>query len=484
MAQATLDIQQLTTERPFQLPNQHSGGIRGWQKEFLPWTTGDMTLFRRIGSARLWDLEASRDLWATWWKIAILMADPTINEIQVQATTGDPTRCSVISKGPRGMLVHPDLEMSTREILEGLNQIASAGLSLKGIRGHLDTSDEGETEVILTTELDDGPRVSRLTAVVAPAANAPALAIRRFPVGGIPRKVITGREAFSRYVHDFAWPGVPVPAMSNPLVEILQEAALENPLVPWASCPSKALAWTLQTFATDKNLLVFGETGSGKTTMLQTLGRDTNHNERIAVVEVDADEVNDIPHYNQIRLKATTPEKDAKRTPDKINAAVLRLTPNLVIYGELRGGEAYSANQLSLSGHKLMASMHAGTRQKAVRRMISMTQAGAPAGTDSEAVRADVYDSTNILMHVAQQVHMDAHGMPKTVQRVESISEFIMDDDGRHRFQSIFHTELDSQNAPCLVWSGSLGSLEQALIDRKQPIPEWALKAGYRPTKG
>jgi hypothetical protein len=67
---------------------------------------------------------------------------------------------------------------------------------------------------------------------------------------------------------------------------------------------------------------------------------------------------------------------------------------------------------------------------------------------------------------------------------VESISEFIMDDDGNHRFQSIFHTELDSQNAPCLVWSGSLGTLEQALIDRKQPIPEWALKAGYRPTKG
>jgi hypothetical protein len=108
-----------------------------------------------------------------WCNLAPLMADPTINKIQVQALGADPTQLSVISEGRLGIQVHSELTMTADDLLQGLTLIASSGLGRNGVRGSKTIVQGVEQDVIISTNLDDGPKVSRLTAVVPPGSSSP-----------------------------------------------------------------------------------------------------------------------------------------------------------------------------------------------------------------------------------------------------------------------------------------------------------------------
>jgi hypothetical protein len=88
---------------------------------------------------------------------------------------------------------------------------------------------------MLMSNLDDGPRESRLTAVVPPASEAATLAIRRFPVSGLPEAVVVGEKSLDSTVSPKAWPGEPMPERPHPLVRIQEAAETEEPMKPWAS---------------------------------------------------------------------------------------------------------------------------------------------------------------------------------------------------------------------------------------------------------
>jgi len=155
-------------------------------------------------------------------------------------------------------------------------------------------------------------------------------------------------------------------------------------------------------FACSKNLVVYGATGSGKTTVLQTLISLTDHNDRIISVEKDSNELF-LPHINKISLFCADQTNDAKRTAYLILEAILRLTPEVIVYGELRGEEAFSFFDAVTSGHKGLTTGHAQNYQAAINRFISMAQRGAPAGTTSTDVRNLVLGAYNILIQVCRQ---------------------------------------------------------------------------------
>lgn len=449
-----------------------------WLETHLPWTADGSPDFRPINANQAWNFLVSRQLWGgRWRKLAMLMADRSINEIQVQALGTDPNKLSVISEGPRGQLVHPDLTMTSEELLTGLGLIVSSGLGGKGIRGARGLSQTLDLEVIVPTNLDDGERVSRLTAIVPPASNAPVCAIRRFPVGAIPEAVFVGREALSRQVHPWAWPGEPIPAGEDPLPRLLREAEAEpEEVIPsvddaTVSCTYKALAWILYQFAFEKNVAVYGSTSTGKTSALQTLISLTNRNLRTFSVEKDANELF-LPHVNKVSLFCTDETKDPKRTANLILEAILRLTPDVILFGELKGGEAFTYFDAVTSGHRGMTTGHGKTPKSIISRFSGMAHRGAPEGTTRAEARELVLEATNILVQIKRQ-SFNLGGKIRKIRRVSAVHEVILHEDKPVEYRAIFSTRLNAQGVPCLVYNGDPGTLVESLEEDHLPVPKW-----------
>ena len=99
-----------------------------------------------------------------------------------------------------------------------------------------------------------------------------------------------------------------------------------------------------------KTIVISGGTGSGKTTLLNALVKEIDHGERLVVIE-DAPEVR-LDHPNSVGLVAVRGELgEARVDADSLLAAALRLRPNRILLGELRGKEAFAFLRAVNSGH-------------------------------------------------------------------------------------------------------------------------------------
>ncbi len=185
-----------------------------------------------------------------------------------------------------------------------------------------------EAHPILEARLPDG---SRVEAVLPPiAADGPTLAIRRF-----------SRERLT-------------------LARLLELGAL-----------TPAAAELLEAFVSCKrNIVVSGGTGSGKTTFLNVLAALVPAHERILVLE-DARELR-IHHEHVVSLETRAPDsrgKNAVSMRDLFKAS-LRLRPDRIVLGEIRGGEALELIQAMTSGHGgCLATVHATYPSDALHRL-------------------------------------------------------------------------------------------------------------------
>ncbi len=99
-----------------------------------------------------------------------------------------------------------------------------------------------------------------------------------------------------------------------------------------------------------KTIVISGGTGTGKTTLLNALVKEIEHGERLVVIE-DAPEVR-LDHPNSVGLVAVRGELgEAKVDADSLLAAALRLRPDRILLGELRGKEAFAFLRAVNSGH-------------------------------------------------------------------------------------------------------------------------------------
>lgn len=216
-----------------------------------------------------------------------------------------------------------------REPADELNEVALQRLARQiAAASHQGVNRE---QPLLSATLPDGSRVQ----VVSPPATRGglALAVRKHLISDLS-------------VTDLARDGLfDSTARSDPAREAEADAKLE------ALLDTGDLAAFLQAAVRRrKTIVISGGTGSGKTTLLNALVKEIDRGERLVVIE-DAPEVR-LDHPNSVGLVAVRGDLgEARVDADTLLAAALRLRPDRILLGELRGREAFAFLRAVNSGH-------------------------------------------------------------------------------------------------------------------------------------
>ena len=145
--------------------------------------------------------------------------------------------------------------------------------------------------------------------------------------------------------------------------------------------------------ASDKNILITGATGSGKTSLLASLvaGERCAHSsqfERIVVLEDTHEIVLQHPHLVRLEARSATADGRGEVTLDDLLRAALRLRPDRLIVGEVRGTEALTLIQAMNTGHsRCLATLHANSALDGLHRLDLLTMQAAPGWTLNDARR-------------------------------------------------------------------------------------------------
>ena len=230
-----------------------------------------------------------------------------------------------------------------------------------------------ESTPMLDARLPDG---SRVNAIIPPLAlDGPALSIRRFG--------------------------------TNPLdmVRLMEIDALREEMATFVeACVQCRL-----------NILISGGTGTGKTTFLNALSKWIPAGERVVTIE-DAAELQ-LQREHVVRLETRPPNLEGKGevTQRDLLRNSLRMRPDRIIIGEVRGGETIDMLQAMNTGHEgSMTTVHANNPRDALRRlenMVSMAGLNFPI----HAIREQISSALNVLIHLGRL----AGGARKIVQICE-----------------------------------------------------------------
>ena len=151
-----------------------------------------------------------------------------------------------------------------------------------------------------------------------------------------------------------------------------------------------------------KNILIAGGTGTGKTTLLNILGKFIPPDERILLIE-DTSEIQ-MDQDNLVRFEARQPQNGlpAVSIRDLLKAA-LRHRPDRIILGEIRGGEAFDLLQLLNTGHSgSLSTVHATSARQALARFTScLLQSGVD--LPYKAIKTNIGDSVNVVVQLERR---------------------------------------------------------------------------------
>ncbi|HSB85599.1 MAG TPA: ATPase, T2SS/T4P/T4SS family [Ilumatobacteraceae bacterium] len=202
------------------------------------------------------------------------------------------------------------------------------------------------------------PDGSRVCAVIEPiSVDGPCLAIRRFPMRSLPLTAFT----------------------STGVVELLQR-------VVDSRC----------------NVLISGPTSSGKTTLLNSLAGRISSNERIITLEDVAELRLAHPHVVRLESRLPTAEGAGEVTLQHLLRTALRMRPDRLVLGEVRGAEAVPLVQAMNTGHDgSMATVHANSAADALARVASLVVQEVP-GWPLGAVSEQVHRSIDVVIHLGR----------------------------------------------------------------------------------
>lgn len=218
-----------------------------------------------------------------------------------------------------------------------------------------------ESEPIVDTHLEDGSRVN----VVMPsvALNGPIVTIRRFP-----KEAMTVQKLINY--------GSITPEVAE-VLELLVRARY--------------------------NIFVSGGTGSGKTTFLNALSNFIPRDERIITIEDSAElQIKNIDNLVRLETRNAGPDGSGAITIKDLIRSALRMRPDRIVVGEVRGAEALDMLQAMNTGHDgSLSTGHANSTYDMLSRLETMVLQGA-AGLPLEAICQQIGSAVDIVIHLSR----------------------------------------------------------------------------------
>jgi pilus assembly protein CpaF len=271
--------------------------------------------------------------------IASLVRDPNVSEIMVN--------------GPGAVFIERDGVLSrVEEVVLEERHLQTAVKAIARLLG----DDVSEDRPILDARLPDG---SRVAAVLPPCSlGGTTLAIRRFQRQWSCEALIQAGT------------------ITDESVRIVRDALGQR-----------------------QNVLISGGTGSGKTTLLNALMALIPGDERIVVIEDTAELICERPNIVRLEAKRDQPGVPAVTVRDLLKAS-LRLRPDRIVVGEVRGGEAFDLLQALNSGHGgSLSTLHANSAAAALERLASCV---VQCGIDLPfvAVRRAIGEAIDLVVHI------------------------------------------------------------------------------------
>jgi pilus assembly protein CpaF len=163
------------------------------------------------------------------------------------------------------------------------------------------------------------------------------------------------------------------------------------------------------------NILISGGTGSGKTTLLNAVSQFIEDDERVITIE-DAVELRlQQPHVVQMETRPPNIEGVGQVAQRELVRNALRMRPDRIIVGEVRGPEAFDMLQAMNTGHDgSMSTVHANSPRDALYRLENMVMM-ANLNLPLKAIRMHVASALNMVVHIER--------MRDGIRRVQSIVE-------------------------------------------------------------
>jgi pilus assembly protein CpaF len=150
------------------------------------------------------------------------------------------------------------------------------------------------------------------------------------------------------------------------------------------------------------NIVVSGGTGSGKTTLLNCLTNYIEHDERVITCEDAAELQLQQPHVVRLETRPANLEGQGLITMRELIKNCLRMRPERIIVGEVRGPEAFDLLQAMNTGHDgSMGTLHANSPREALSRIESMITMGGYS-LPSKTIREMVVSSIDIIVQAAR----------------------------------------------------------------------------------
>jgi pilus assembly protein CpaF len=165
------------------------------------------------------------------------------------------------------------------------------------------------------------------------------------------------------------------------------------------------------------NILISGGTGSGKTTMLNALSRLIDPGERVVTIEDAAELQLQQPHVVRLETRPPNLEGHGEITMRDLVKNALRMRPDRIILGEVRGGEALDVLQAMNTGHDgSMCTLHANRPREALVRLENMVSMGS-VNLPTKAIRAQIASAVDLIVQVSR--------MRDGVRRVQAVTEVV-----------------------------------------------------------
>ncbi len=300
----------------------------------------------------------------------------------------DPTICDILINSPAQVYVERGGRLEKSEVTfkdnEHVMRVIERIVSSVGRR--ID-----ESSPMVDARLRDG---SRVNAIIPPLAlDGPVMSIRRF--GSDPLKIDT----------------------------LIEKGALTRDIAEmFRMCVHARL-----------NVLISGGTGAGKTTLLNALSAYIPEDQRIVTIEDSAELQLQQPHVVRLETRPPNIEGKGEITQRDLVRNALRMRPDRIVIGEVRGGEAIDMLQAMNTGHDgSLTTIHANTPRDALSRVETMIQMTAMRLSE-RAMRSQIASAIDLVIQVAR--------LSDGTRRVTSISEITGMEGDIITMQEIFQFE-------------------------------------------